>query len=286
MTLTTAPDFLVYDRDGELGIDIMRAGFSGPAFERHAHATFAIGLTTRGGQSFNHRGRRHTSTAGRIIAFNAEDPHDGGAADNDGFAYWMLYPDVGVWERVVEDATGRADVPFFADPLIDDPVLSRIFAAVIPTLQARAAATAVQRESLIAESRRDFILLALALRHGRTVVPGPAPADGEAATVARIREIMHAEYDRDIRLDELARETGRSRFQVNRAFRAATGLPPHRYLTNIRLEHARAMLAAGEAPAEVAIAVGFTDQSHLSRRFKAAYGVTPGRFRTAYLASA
>jgi len=282
MTLTKAPDFLAYDRDGDLGVDVLRAAFSGPAFERHAHATFAIGLTTRGRQRFNHRGRRHTSTPGRIIAFNPGDPHDGEAADETGFAYWMLYPDVGVWERALADATGRATAPHFTDTLLDDPAVARLFAATMPTLQARATATAAPRESLIAESRLDLLLLALALRHGRTSIPARRPDDGDAAAVARIREVLHADFASDIRLDDLAREAGRSRFQVTRAFQAATGLPPHRYLTNIRLEHARALLAAGEMPAEVAAAVGFADQSHLSRRFKAAYGVTPGRFRAAY----
>ena len=68
MTLTKAPDFLAYDRDGALGIDVLQAAFSGPAFERHAHATFAIGLTMRGLQRFNHRGRRHTSTPSSVRA--------------------------------------------------------------------------------------------------------------------------------------------------------------------------------------------------------------------------
>ena len=284
MTLTKAPDFLAYDRDDALGVDVLQAAFSGPAFERHAHGTYAIGLTMRGLQRFNHRGRRHTSTPGRIIAFNPEDPHDGEAADESGFAYWMLYPDAGVWERVLEDATGRADVPFFTDTLLNDPAVAQIFAATMPALQARATGNATGlRESLSAQSRLETLLLALAVRHGRARLPNQAYRDGDAMTVARIREILHAQYDRDIRLDELARETGRSRFQVNRVFQAATGMPPHRYLTNIRLEQARALLAAGESPAEVAAAVGFADQSHLSRRFKAAYGVTPGRFQAVYL---
>ncbi|WP_420564953.1 AraC family transcriptional regulator [Thalassobaculum sp.] len=282
MTLTKAPDFLAYDRDGALGIDVLQAAFSGPAFERHAHATFAIGLTMRGLQRFNHRGRRHTSTPGRIIAFNPGDPHDGEAADESGFAYWMLYPDDGVWERVLEDAIGRAEAPFFADTLLDDPAVARIFAATMPDLQARATDAAGPRESLAAESRLELLLLALALRHGRAHLPGQRDQDGDPGMVSRIREILHADFESDIRLDDLARETGRSRFQVNRAFQAATGMPPHRYLTNIRLEQARRMLAAGDSPAEVAAAVGFADQSHLSRRFKAAYGVTPGRFQSAY----
>ena len=282
MTLTKAPDFLAYDRDDALGVDVLQAAFSGPAFERHAHGTFAIGVTMRGLQRFNHRGRRHTSTPGRIIAFNPGDPHDGEAADESGFAYWMLYPDAGVWERVLEDATGRADAPFFADTLLDDPTVARLFATVMPDLQARATQAAGTRGSLAAESRLELLLLALALRHGRAHLPGALNRDGDPATVARIREILHAEFESDIRLDDLARETGRSRFQVNRAFQAATGMPPHRYLTNIRLERARILLKAGDSPAEVAAAVGFADQSHLSRRFKAAYGVTPGRFQAVY----
>lgn len=283
MTLTKAPDFMAYDRDDALGVDVLQAAFSGPAFERHAHGTFAIGLTMRGLQRFNHRGRRHTSTPGRIIAFNPEDPHDGEAADDSGFAYWMLYPDAGVWEQVLEDATGRADTPFFADTLLDDPAIARVFAATMPILQVRATG-ALTGESLVAESRLDLLLLALAGRHGRTRLPDAPNRANDREAVARIREILHAEFDSDIRLDDLARETGRSRFQLNRAFQAATGMPPHRYLTNIRLEQARTLLAAGDSPADVAASVGFADQSHLIRRFKAAYGVTPGRFQAVYRA--
>ena len=283
MTLTKAPDFLAYDRDDALGVDVLHAAFSGPAFDRHAHGTYAIGLTMRGLQRFNHRGRRHTSTPGRIIAFNPDDPHDGEAADERGFAYWMLYPDTGVWERVLEDATGRSDTPFFTDTLLDDPAAARLFAATMPALQSRAIGAPDQpRESLIAESRLELLLLTLAVRHGRATLQTDARPGGDADLVSRVREILHAAYDTDIRLDDLARETGRSRFQVNRAFQAATGLPPHRYLTNIRLERARSMLALGDSAAEVAAAVGFSDQSHLTRRFKAAYGVTPGRFQAAY----
>ena len=283
MTLTKAPDFLAYNRDGELGVDVMRAAFSGPAFERHAHGTFALGLTLTGLQRFNHRGRRHTSTPGRIILLNPDDPHDGEAGDANGFSYWMIYPDAGVWERVLEEATGLADTPFFTDTLLDDPAAARLFAATMPALQSRAIGLPDRpRESLIAESRLELLLLTLAVRHGRATAHANTRRVGDANLVSKIRDVLHAAYDRDIRLDDLARETGRSRFQVNRAFQAATGLPPHRYLTNIRLERARAMLAAGDNAAEVAAAVGFADQSHLTRRFKAAYGVTPGRFQAAY----
>ena len=66
----------------------------------------------------------------------------------------------------------------------------------------------------------------------------------------------------------------------------AHGLPPHAYLLQLRLGHAKRLLAAGEAPAAVAAAVGFVDQSHLSRRFKGAFGITPGQYARACAAGA
>jgi AraC-like DNA-binding protein len=58
-------------------------------------------------------------------------------------------------------------------------------------------------------------------------------------------------------------------------------MAPHAYLNQIRLERARQLLSAGEPSAQVAAATGFVDQSHLTRRFKGAFGVTPGQYRAA-----
>ena len=65
---------------------------------------------------------------------------------------------------------------------------------------------------------------------------------------------------------------------MSRAFRAAYGLPPHAYLTNLRVQRARELLDAGLRPAEVAAHVGFTDQAHLTRHFKRVVGVPPGAY--------
>ena len=80
-------------------------------------------------------------------------------------------------------------------------------------------------------------------------------------------------------LAELAQMAGMSRYQLIRAFRTATGMTPHAYQLNLRINQARVWLRSGEEMADVAYRLGFADQSHFQRVFKAHAGVTPGRYR-------
>ncbi len=78
-----------------------------------------------------------------------------------------------------------------------------------------------------------------------------------------------------------AATVGLEPFVLLRGFSRAYGLPPHSWLLQERVRRAQALLRAGLAPADVAAEVGFTDQSHLTRRFKRILGITPGRYRRA-----
>jgi AraC-like DNA-binding protein len=98
---------------------------------------------------------------------------------------------------------------------------------------------------------------------------------GEPSAVRRAREHIHDRYSESITLGELSRETGLSRFHLLRTFRDAVGLPPHAYQIYLRINRARELLSSGTEPAQVAAAVGFSDQSHLGRHFKRICKVTP-----------
>jgi AraC-like DNA-binding protein len=90
-------------------------------------------------------------------------------------------------------------------------------------------------------------------------------------------------FAEDLTLDVLAREAGLPRHLLIRAFRREAGATPHSYLVNRRALAARALLRSGATPSDAAVAVGFFDQSHLTRAFKARFGVTPGAYRAAFL---
>ncbi|MEO1009115.1 MAG: AraC family transcriptional regulator [Planctomycetota bacterium] len=97
----------------------------------------------------------------------------------------------------------------------------------------------------------------------------------DAATTRRVLEFIHDQLGARLGLLELAGVAGLSRGHFARAFRLATGMPPHRYVLAARLEQAIARLQAGAAPIAVASEVGFADQAHLTRWLRRAFGRTP-----------
>jgi AraC-like DNA-binding protein len=96
--------------------------------------------------------------------------------------------------------------------------------------------------------------------------------------VERARCFLHSRFSERLRLAALAEECGLSLIHLIRVFRRSVGVPPHEYLTLVRLSHARAMLRRGASIADAAYACGFSDQSHLTRVFKKTLGVPPGEY--------
>ncbi len=82
-------------------------------------------------------------------------------------------------------------------------------------------------------------------------------------------------------LGDAAAAAGLGRFRLVRLFRERLGLTPHAYRTGRRVEAAKAMLREGAPPAKVALATGFADQAHLTRRFRQLTGTTPTRYAAA-----
>jgi AraC family transcriptional regulator len=96
----------------------------------------------------------------------------------------------------------------------------------------------------------------------------------------RSKELMSDRIEADISLAELASECRLSRSYFARAFKKTTGQSPHRWLLQRRIETAKYLLLHSETPlSEVALAVGFSDQSHLTKVFSKTVGATPGAWR-------
>jgi AraC-like DNA-binding protein len=99
--------------------------------------------------------------------------------------------------------------------------------------------------------------------------------------VRRATEYLRARLADSFTLDDVANYAALDKFHLCRAFRSQVGMPPHTYLTHLRVQRARNLLTSGVRASELAPRVGFYDQSQLTRHFKRIVGVTPGKYRNA-----
>jgi AraC-like DNA-binding protein len=168
--------------------------------------------------------------------------------------------------------TGYAMPEAFSRPVINDPRLAlAVQQAHTLLLHSRAPAMAIRQLSVT--------LARLGAMHGGD--DRCAVTSEEAHIIRSARRFLLERLALPVKLDAAASHCGVSIPHLVRVFRRAAGLPPHAWLTQQRVNRARAMLVKGAALADVAYACGFNDQSHLTRLFRASVGVTPGRYRRA-----
>jgi len=115
----------------------------------------------------------------------------------------------------------------------------------------------------------------------RQLAPTPQARGGlPPGAIRRVREYVEAHLSESMDLAELAGIAGLSVFHFARQFKQSAGVTPHHYLVQRRVERAQDMLSRTDLSlAEVALAAGFSDQSHLARHFRQMLGTTPGEFR-------
>ena len=105
------------------------------------------------------------------------------------------------------------------------------------------------------------------------------PRSLDVPALKRARQYLDTQKTRIVHSVELEAVTGLTRYDLARQFRIMCGTSPYRYLLMRRLDFARQQLAQSRSLVEVAIEAGFADQAHFSRMFKAAFGITPARYR-------
>jgi len=194
--------------------------------------------------------------------------HTGQAEVEAGWTYQMLY----IEPDTLRKLTGTE--AFFPEAATHDPLLAQAYRHAFARMW-----DAPDDLAFVSDFTR--LIDAIVQRYGRNARREAAPARNQRSRPAmqRVLDRIEAGLDGDLRIEHLANEAGLSLFHFVRVFTAAFHATPHQYVQARRAVRAKALLSKRMTPSEAAAAAGLTDQSHLNRWFKRAYGVTPAQYQ-------
>ena len=254
------------------GLSLLHADFTTHEYPPHTHEALVVAITEQGGSVVKSRGQVEQATPATLFVFNPAEPHAGWMGWSARWQFRSMYLTRAALDRLAE-GLGIEEMPYFTRNTFSDRDLIDAFLEMHCALE-EGRDVFRERELLVGTFGRLF------QRHGsgRDRIKLP-PTD--RLLLARVTERMRAEYARNLRLEDLAADVGRTTFQLIGLFKRAVGLTPHAYLTQIRLNMACRHLRHAPVLADVATAVGFYDQSALNKHFKRCYGITPLQFAQA-----
>jgi AraC-like DNA-binding protein len=249
---------------------------SARSFPRHWHDTYGVGLIVQGGQqSFSGRGAVE-AFAGQCISHNPGEVHDGRPIGNAARCWRMFHIEPAAMQRLFGQTMTHAHE--WHDPVFKDATLYLqlknafdVAASLQPTEPSRIAAP----QGLLEEA------LLMAIGCTSALHRASRNAHRAADDLSKVMERLADDIALAPTLDELSAQSGLGRYTLVRQFKRRYGLPPIAWLMQLRLQRARTRIAAGHSLTDVALACGFSDQSHLTRLFTRQFGFTPGTWRKA-----
>ena len=252
-------------------VECLKAVDINHAFDRHIHNGFGLAVVDQGQLAYRTETIDSLLRPGDVLVINPGQVHWGGTVNGDRYSYRILYPACETVARTIPGHEGQR-LPYFANNQICDRVLAQRLQRLLTVLEQ-------DPITLAQETYLTTVLADLVVRHAERTID---PLTPENRIVQSIRDYIEAFYMQNPSLTDLADLAQMKPLRLLRTFRKEMGLPPHAYLLQVRIHHAKAQLAQGRPIAEVAIATGFADQSHFTRHFKRFVGVTPGQYVVGY----
>lgn len=240
------------------------------SFPRHVHFLFSLGVQEEGERTSRINGSSHRSGPGSVTVVCPGEIHDHAAKEHPCTSK-AIRLEARQLNQLIAQFGNFAQTGFrFDSPVIEDANLAERVLKLHRLLGRPE--TQLAKESYLLET-----LHYLFTRYAKDKPLAFIPPSKTAMLVAR--DYLHEHYFENVTLDGLAQLASLSPFHFVRIFSREIGVPPHTYLTQVRLNHALRLLGQGSPLIEVAQETGFYDQSHFCKAFKNKFGVTPSEYQ-------
>jgi len=246
-------------------------------FEPHAHAALTVTVVLAGRMEAGIGADWFALTAGETALTNPGQTHTARATEVD-FISVRISPLL-VNELVAEIGLTRATPEIgFRASRATDATLTQLARAMAAEMEGAGVGHEAMLDTLARQMAIHLLRAHLTVRKSAQIELSRAgPVDRR---LRRAIEFMHDNFARELAIEEIAAAAYLSEYHFARLFKQITGLTPHAYLANVRLEQARRLLAdTAMAISEIATRVGYQSQSHFTKIFKSVTGVTPRVYR-------
>ncbi len=242
-------------------------------FKPHIHTAFCIGGIEQGRVRCWTAQETVILSSGSLILLNPETLHSCNTLDGEERSYYMLYLDP-EWCFQVQRSLWQIDGFMPVEKMqVDDERLYQQYCMVMIQVM----------ESRVMRSEKEQLLFDLAVEIFSKNCGPQVEEKISSEAVEQLKTCLAEDLHRDLTLHSLSEQLGVNPYTLLRRFKTLTGVTPHAYRMNCRIEQARRHLRQGMDIADTALACGFFDQSHFHRHFKAVTSVTPREYRVNFI---
>ena len=262
--------------DNELQIEAYQFTEIVQPFPNHFHDYYVIGLIETGQRCVTVNHQEYNIVANDMLTLNPMDSHSCEHIGTTGLTYRGLNIKQSVMLRAARDISGFNELPHFCSPILYQTLLADTFRALHESIMHNEFGMA--KEEL-------FLLFMQQLLTDHSEIAGKKTAQTVRIEIETVCNYLHEHYAERVTLDMLGNIAGLNKYTLLRLFTRHKGITPYRYLETVRINKARALLEQGTEPADVALRIGFFDQSHFTSYFSKLIGLTPGQYQTIFLES-
>ncbi|MDO7418673.1 AraC family transcriptional regulator [Acinetobacter baumannii] len=257
-------------------VETRRSCFGRTCYKSHSHPTFSIGAIDEGNSVFQSSfGTAQKISAGTLVIAPAHVEHSCNPMPNQAWSYQMLHLDLAWLNQLYSEFQEQGldlHIPQHKPLIIKDESLYEAFTEMNETL--------FDAQKLIFEKEQALLHCLIHLLLPHFILEEIQKPQYLYKDFLNLIDVISSS-EGFISLEELAQRVGLSRYAIIRLFKANVGLTPHAFQINLKINQAREQLKQGVPLAELAVNLGFSDQSHFHKAFKAHTGVTPRQFQLA-----